>query len=324
VGGGQTVNVVEWLGLDAVARLYSESYDTTAPNAVAGNVIVRAKIGSDAVGYKEIQIPVSIVDSVIDEDEIEVSGLPFAASSEMTGGSTPYAVTPNYAPLTVNGVDCRLSLDANPYYVNPKAQSTYPAYLDFELDGRAVRAAAKWDLDAIPEDAATATESVNYVAWAMIDLGDSFKKVKIPVAVTVLKREIDVVWIKESDGNYTNEKYLDIDGYTLDPFGDDVTGDEVSLDVKVQFKKDANRYPLKLKYSKKYCHYQMYQALMLKESNLSQVLSLDPFKLGPKFLGLCRIRTIFISSLFPFKPVQKIIHILNIRQNPFSHYISVL
>ena len=251
VGGGQTVNVVEWLGLDAVARLYSESYDTTAPNAVAGNVIVRAKIGSDAVGYKEIQIPVSIVDSVIDEDEIEVSGLPFAASSEMTGGSTPYAVTPNYAPLTVNGVDCRLSLDANPYYVNPKAQSTYPAYLDFELDGRAVRAAAKWDLDAIPEDAATATESVNYVAWAMIDLGSSFKKVKIPVAVTVLKREIDVVWIKESDGNYTNEKYLDIDGYTLNPFGDDVVGDEVSLDVKVQFKKDANRYPLKLKYSKK-------------------------------------------------------------------------
>ena len=249
--GGHTVTVVEWLGLDAVTRLYSENYETTAPNAVAGNVTVRAKIGNDAVGYKEIPIPVFIVDSVIDEDLIQVSGLPFAASSEMTGGSTPYAVTPSYAPLTVSGVDCRLSLDANPYYVDPKAQTTYPAYLDFELDGRAVRAAAKWDLDDIPDDAATATESVNYVAWAMIDLGASFKKVKIPVAVTVLKREIDVVWIKESDGSYTNEKYLDIDGYTLDPFGDDVTGDEVSLDVKVQFKKDANRYPLKLKYSKK-------------------------------------------------------------------------
>ncbi len=250
VGAGQTVEVIEWLGIDAVARLYSESYETTAPNAVSGNVVVRAKIGNAEVGYKEIQIPVHIVDSVIDEDEIEVSGLPFAASSEMTGGSTPYAVTPNYAPLQVNGVDCRFSLDANPYYVNPKEQRTYPAYLDFELDGRAVRAEAKWDLDAIPENAAMATESQNYVAWAMIDLGSSFKKVKIPVAVTVLKREIDVVWIKDSEGNYTNEKYLDIDGYALDPFGDDVVGDEVSLDVKVQFKKDANRYPLKLKYSK--------------------------------------------------------------------------
>ena len=250
VGATQTVSVVEWLGLDGVARLYSESYETTAPNAVSGTVIVRAKIGNASVGYKEISIPVHIVDSVIDEDQIEVSGLPFAASSEMTGGSTPYAVTPKYAPLEVSGVDCRFSLDANPYYVDPKAQTTYPAYLDFELDGRAVRAEAKWDLDAIPENAATATESKNYVVWAMLDLGDSFKKVKIPVAVTVLKREIDVVWIQGSDGVYNNEKYIDIDGYALDPFGADVVGDEVSLDVKVQFKKDANRYPLKLKYNK--------------------------------------------------------------------------
>ena len=251
VSATRSVSVVEWLGLENVARLYSESYETTAPNAVSGTVYVRAKIGNASVGYKEIEVPVNIVDSVIDESQIEVSGLPFAASSEMTGGSTPYAVTPKYAAIEVNGVQCSFSLDANPYYVNPKAQTTYPAYLDFELDGRAVRAEAKWDLETIPEDAAMATESKYYVVWAMLDLGDSFKKVKIPVAVTVLKREIDVVWIKDNDGSYTNEKYIDIDGYALDPFGSDVVGDEVSLDVKVQFKKDANRYPLKLKYSKK-------------------------------------------------------------------------
>ena len=249
VGAGLSVDVVEWLGLDAVARLYSENYET-APNEIAGNVTVRAKIGNASIGYAEIPILVSIVDSIIEQDKIEVSGLPFAASSEMTGGTTPYAVTPTYSAVTVSGVECGFSLDANPYYVNPKAQTTYPAYLDFELDGRAVRAEAKWDLDSIPENAAAIMESKTYLVWAMIDLGESFKKVKIPVAVTVLKREIDVVWIKDPDGNYTNEKYIDIDGYALDPFGPDVLGDEVSIDVKVQFKKDANRYPLKLKYSK--------------------------------------------------------------------------
>ena len=255
ISGGKSLKVKEWLGLEAVSLLYSENYDT-APNAVSGSVTVRAKVGNDDVGYKEIPIRVSIVDSLINEEEIRVSGLPFAASSEMTGGSTPYAVTPTYAPFVVknavgDNVECSFSLDANPYYVDPKAATTYPAYLDFELDGIAVRAEAKWDLDAIPANAATVTESKEYLVWAMLDIGSSFKKIKIPVAVTVEKREIDVVWIKDNEGKYSSEKYIDLDGYQLDPFGDDVVGDEVLLDVKVQFKKDANRYPLKLKYSKK-------------------------------------------------------------------------
>ncbi len=256
VSGGKSIPVKQWLGLEAVSLLYSENYETLSPNAVSGSVTVRAKVGNDDVGYKEIPIRVSIVDSLINQEEIRVSGLPFAASSEMTGGATPYAITPTYAPYTVKNaigenVECSFSLDANPYYVDPKAASTYPAYLDFELDGIAVRAEAKWDLDVIPANAATVKESKEYLVWAMLDLGSSFKKIKIPVAVTVEKREIDVVWIKDNEGNYSNEKYIDLDGYRLDPFGDDVVGDEVLLDVKVQFKKDANRYPLKLKYSKK-------------------------------------------------------------------------
>ena len=251
IGVDQTISVIEWLGVDAVARLYSENYETTAPNMISGNVIVRAKIGDPDVGYKEISIPVSIVDSEIDQSDISVSGLPFAASSEMTGGTTVYAITPKHTALTVDGQECSLVLELNPYYVDPTAQRTYPAYLDFTVDGVAVRAEAKWDLSRIPAGAAEVDQTAEYLVWAMVDLGPSFKKVKIPVAVSVLKREIDVVWIKDSAGNDSGEKYIDIDGYSATPFGGDIVGDWVYLDVKVQFKKDANRYPLKLKYNKK-------------------------------------------------------------------------
>ena len=247
IAADQTVRVEKWLGLEAVTRLYSENYDTLAPNAITGNVTVRAKIGNDSVGYKEIDIPVSIVDSVIDNSQIKVSGLPFAASSEMTGGATVYAITPQTVDMTVDGVKCGLALELNPYYVDPKAQRTYPTYLDFELDGISVRSEATWDLDKIPANAAAIGETVDYLVWAMVDLGSSFKNVKVPVVSTVLKREIDVVWISED----STEKYIDIDGYSFEPFGGEIVGDWVYLDVKVQFKKDANRYPLKLKYNKK-------------------------------------------------------------------------
>ena len=249
ISPSQTITVVEWLGLDAVTKLYNDNYETKAPNEIKGEVIVRAKIGDPAVGYKEIDVSVTIEERLL--GDISVSGLPFAASSEMTGGTTTYAITPKAVDMTLEGAHCTLSLELNPYYVDPTSSRTYPAYLEFTLDGEPVRAAATWGLENVPADAAAKKETIDYLVWAMIDLGPSFKKVKVPVAATVLKREIDIVWVKDSAGNDSNEKYIDIDGYAYKPFGGDIIGDWVYLDVKVQFKRDANRYPLKLKYNKK-------------------------------------------------------------------------
>ncbi len=242
------VPVLEWLGLDAVTRLYHDNYETMPPNEIKGEVVVRAKIGDPAVGYKEIAVLVTIEERVL--GEISVSGLPLAASSEMTGGTTTYAITPKTVDMTLDGEHCTLSLELNPYYVDPTSSRTYPTYLDFTLDNVPVRAAATWALENVPADAAENNQTRSYLVWAMIDLGPSFKKVKIPVAATVLKREIDIVWVKDPAGKESNERYIDIDGYSYNPFGGDIIGDWVYLDVKVQFKRDANRYPLKLKYNK--------------------------------------------------------------------------
>lgn len=247
------IEVRDWLGVEEVTKLYNVGLSSgKAASEIKGEVTVRARIGGDLVGYKEISIPVAVVDSAI--GEIAVSGLPFAASSELTGGATPYAITPSYESGTHGTFSYRFSLGINPYYVNPKAQESYPAYLDFTLDGVAVRTRAVWDLTRIPENAAKTGNTTRYAGddgiygfpiYAMIDLGATFPNVLVPVEVDVLKREIDKVWIAES-----SQPYLDVDGYAAAPFGNDVEGDEVTIDVKVQFKGDANRYPLKLKYSK--------------------------------------------------------------------------
>ncbi|MBQ7712788.1 MAG: hypothetical protein IJT69_03100 [Clostridia bacterium] len=241
------VKVLSWSGIDSVVTLYTTGLAAGKdPNEIRGETIVKAKIGSEAVGYKEIAVPLSVVDSTI--GNITVGGLPFAASSEQTGGSTPYAITPNYAAGETATFSYELSLDVNPYYVNPTSPSTYPAYVKFDLDGVPVRANAKWDLTRIPADAATDTATATYLVYAMIDLTDAFPNVLVPVAVNVLKRAIDKVWIKVKADEYSSQPYLDVDGYAAAPFGLDVEGSEVTLDVKVQFKGDANKYPLKLKY----------------------------------------------------------------------------
>ena len=241
------VTVLSWSGIDSVTTLFTMGLGSgLSPNEIRGETTVKARVGNDAVGYKEISVPIAIVDSTI--RNITVGGLPFAASSEQTGGSTPYAITPTYKAGSTDTFSYDLSLDVNPYYVNPTARSTYPAYVRFELDGVSVRATAEWDLTRIPADAARDTKSETYLVYAMIDLTDAFPNVLVPVAVNVLKREIDKVWIKVGDEEYSSQPYLDIDGYAAAPFGYDVEGSEVTLDVKVQFKGDPNKYPLKLKY----------------------------------------------------------------------------
>ncbi|MBO7390138.1 MAG: hypothetical protein J6U39_01715, partial [Clostridia bacterium] len=155
ISPSQTITVVEWLGLDAVTKLYNDNYETKAPNEIKGEVIVRAKIGDPAVGYKEIDVSVTIEERLL--GDISVSGLPFAASSEMTGGTTTYAITPKAVDMTLEGAHCTLSLELNPYYVDPTSSRTYPAYLEFTLDGEPVRAEATWDLVNVPADAAAET-----------------------------------------------------------------------------------------------------------------------------------------------------------------------
>ena len=251
IGVDKTVTVLEWIGLDEVSSLYAQYYDEFfAPNKISGTIYVKAKIGDPAIGYKEITVPVYIEEREM--GSLSVSGLPFAASSEMTGGATPYAITSKAVDMTLNGRHCDLALELDPYYVDPTSQTTFPTYLVFELDGKLVRHTAIWDLSKIPADAAAADATVNYLVWAMVDLGlDSIQKVKIPVVATVLKREIADVWIGDS-----GDKYIDIDGYADAPFGGEIIGNYVYLDVKVQFrndesgKKDANKYPLKLRYDK--------------------------------------------------------------------------
>ena len=250
---------VEWLDLDQIVELYESEKDKTAPNKISGTRYVRAKIGNSDVGYKEIQIPVNIVESEIDEGAIEVKGIPFAASSEMMGGTTLTAVEQTAEAPSIDGEDCRFTLEINPYYVNPKAQTTYPAWLEFTLDGYKVRASATWDLTSIPLNAAEETTDKTYLVWAEISIASylnksadtlGIKDVRIPVAVKVLKREIESVWITGSDGLESSAKYIDIDGYSYNAFGE-MKGGYAYLDVKVQFKKDANRYPLKLRYDPK-------------------------------------------------------------------------
>ena len=246
-GAEYTVNVLSWSGIDNVTTLFTMGLGSgLSPNEIRGETTVKARVGNASVGYKEISVPIAIVDSRI--ENVTVGGLPFAASSEQTGGATPYAITPNYQAGSTDTFSYDLSLDVNPYYVNPTARSTYPAYVRFDLDGVSVRATAEWDLTRIPANAAVDTKTETYLVYGMIDLTDAFPNLLIPVAVNVLKREIDKVWIKVGEDEYSSQPYLDIDGYAAAPFGRDVEGSEVTLDVKVQFKGDANKYPLKLKY----------------------------------------------------------------------------
>lgn len=272
--GSVALNVLSWEGdesgmIGGVTEFFNAAMQSgKAPNEVSGRTFVQAKIGSEAIGYKLITIPVNIKQSTL--GNITVSGLPFAASSELTGGTTPYAIIPTYEP---SGADeafaYDFSLAINPYYVDPTAQSSYPAYLNFELDGLPAHTDAVWDLSAIPANAALDKKTEKYRIYAMFNLGENFSNIKISVAVNVLKREIEVVWI----GN-NSEHYIDIDGYERNPFGDNVEGDEVTLDVKVQFKGDIGKYPLKLKYSKKdvvlsYDGSNVYQNVTVKVGNES-------------------------------------------------------
>ena len=241
------VKVLSWSGIENVITLFTTGLGAgKAANEIKGETVVKAKIGDEMIGFKEISVPLAIVDSTL--ENITVSGLPFAASSEQTGGATPYAITPHYIAGATDTFSYELSLDVNPYYVNPVSLSSYPAYVNFELDGVAVRAAANWDLTRIPANAAVDSKTAVYLVYAMIDLTDAFPNVLVPVAVNVLKREIDKVWIRDGSGEWSSQPFLDIDGYAAEPFGKDIEGSVVTLDVKVQFKGDANKYPLKLKY----------------------------------------------------------------------------
>ena len=235
---------VSWEGLEGVTKLYTtELAAGKDANEVTGKVVIQAIIGNEKVGFRKIPVEVEVKESAI--ANVEVSGIPLAATSEQTGGATLNAITPSYEEGATDSFSYKLSLGINPYYVNPKSSSSYPAYVEFVLDGTPVRAKASWDLTRIPQNAAVDQQSATYLVYAMIDLTSAFPNVRIPVAVNVLKREIDKVWI-----NGSSQTYIDIDGYAAEPFGSNVHGDEVTLEVKVQFKGDPNRYPLELKYSK--------------------------------------------------------------------------
>ena len=244
-GAEYEVNVLSWSGIEEVTRLFTTELNSgKAPNEIKGERVIKARIGNDTVGYKDdVVIPVAIVDSQV--LEITLSGLPFAAGSDQTGGTTSYAVTVHDEAGETDTFAYTLSVDVNPYYVDPTSLASYPAYVNFKLDGKLVRAKANWDLSRIPANAAVDSKTATYLVYAMVDLTDAFPNLLVPVAVNVLKREIVKVWINDSA-----QPNLDIDAYAEKPFGSDVVGDEVTLDVKVQFKGDAYKYPLKLKYSK--------------------------------------------------------------------------
>lgn len=229
---------VTWSGLEEVTKLYTTQLSQgKAVNKVSGEVTVTATIKNTT---SKINVVVAVVESEI--ENINVSGLPFAASSELTGGTTPYAITANVVDGSI------VSLDINPYYVNPLSEASYPAYLDFLLNKQSVHTKAVWDLTAIPENAATDPTRTQYEIKAMLDLGKDLPNIVVPIRVNVLKRKVDKVWI---DGS--SQPYIDLDSYAANPFGSEVSDDdenEVILDVKVQFVGDANRYPLKLKYNK--------------------------------------------------------------------------
>ena len=241
------VPVAEWLDLDKVTAFYTTELNKgVVVNKIKTGttpIVVKAKIGNETVGYKEISVEVHIAESTI--SEIRVTGIPYAPTTEQTGGISRYAITPTYESGT-EPFRYELSLDINPYYVNPKpgnSAESYPRYVEFKLNGIFVRVEAAWDLTEIPKDAATATETKTYRTYAMIDGG--FENILIPVAVNVLKREIDKVWI---DGS--SQKYIDLDPYSPHPFGTNLEGDIVTREVQVQFRGDANKYRLNMKYSK--------------------------------------------------------------------------
>ncbi len=246
------VSVVSWNIGDGITKMYTQGLAAgTSVNEISGSVGVTARIGNDKVGYKDILMEVSVVACPI--QNITVSGLPFAASSDLTGGSSLYAIDVDYtAGAHGSAFSYDMSLNVNPYYVLPTSPASYPKYINFYLGGVFVQAEAAWDLSRIPADAALTGNTKTYngeegtfgfPTYAMIDLGSAFPNIAIGVEVNVIRRAIDKVWI-----NGSSQPYIDIDGYAADPFGTDVSGSTVTMDVLVQFKGDSRKYPLKLKY----------------------------------------------------------------------------
>ncbi len=246
------VNVVSWNLGDGLKKLYTQGLAAgTSVNEISGNVNVTARIGNAKVGFKDILMEVSVIASPI--RNITVSGVPFAASSDLTGGASLSAVEVDYtAGAHGDAFSYAMSLNINPYYVLPTAATSYPKYINFYLNGVFVQAQAAWDLSAIPADAALTGNTKTYPdedgvfgfpTYAMIDLGSAFPNISVGVEVNVVRRAIDKVWIGNS-----SQPYIDIDGYAAEPFGSDVSGSTVTMDVLVQFKGDSRKYPLKLKY----------------------------------------------------------------------------
>ncbi len=251
-GSFYPISVLSWDLGDGLNKLYTQGLSAGASaNEISGNVNVKARIGSEKVGYKDLFVEVSVVSSPI--TNVTLGGLPFAASSDLTGGASPYAIEVDYTPGSHGAAfSYEMSIEINPYYVLPSSPASYPRYLSFYLGGVPVRVDAAWDLSRIPADAAKTGNTKTYAgesgvfgfpSYAMIDLGDSFPNVSLGVEVNVKKRDIDKVWI-----NGSSQPYIDIDGYAAEPFGADVSGTTVTLDVLVEFKGDSHKYPLKLKY----------------------------------------------------------------------------
>jgi len=253
------VSILSWEGLEKVSALYENAKAGTPVNMVSGEADCIAYYGNNEVGKGKIRVKVYVQPSVL--EDIQVTGIPYAASSELASGDEFYAVLPDYTEGTHGTFNYKLSLEMNPYYVSLTSLDSYPRYLTFTLDNQTFTVDANWtDWDKIPADAAITGNSHTYAGvagvygfpvYANIDLGlgDAFK-IAVGVEVNVKKCDIEKVWLLNAEGEEDYNPYIYINGYSALPFGADVKGDYVYLDVHVQFKGDSHKYPLKLRYKK--------------------------------------------------------------------------
>lgn len=206
--------------------------------ATKGDLAIKARVGSDLIGYISVGVPVNILPSAL--SEVEFTDIPLISGSVAGGGISRYA-------MDYSVVDGQYILTVNPYLADARHKSSYPLKINFTLANKYqdLSMDVQWDLSSVTNLDNLYYGAENLEVYAVIDVGIPFAKIVLPVKLVILQKVIDTVYV---DG--VESKNIYVDPYDVEPYGPVVEGDLVFLDVKVKFKGDDNLYPLTLKYSK--------------------------------------------------------------------------
>lgn len=232
--------VAEWILVDDEGKNIVDEYiqscltaGTLLQNISNDSIIIAARFGDAEAGYIDIPIEVALSASTMSEQTL--AGIPLVNTSTNEGG----IIQNSMIYSMVEGV---MKLSVDPYVANPCSALSYPTELRFKLNftDTVIMDIKTWDLSSISCNNLHSGAECDITA--LIDVGMDYM-IEIPVQLTIKERIIEKVWIDGSDA-----KTINIDPYSLQPFGENVEGNNAYKRVDVKFTGDDNTYLMVMKY----------------------------------------------------------------------------